>query len=134
MVGDYFTKPLQGGLFNKFRDRILNIQTDPPDVPTEDHRSVLGRDHLHATGQSHGQSLPVQSCATAQADQTQGTKKTHEMVARAGRQLDNEPNVHAVMVPMAQPIGGWHVTSMTGRSRSTLPKTMSPGDKEQAIV
>ena len=56
------------------------------------------------------------------------------MVARAGRQLDNEPNVHAVMVPMAQPIGGWHVTSMTRQSRSTLPKTMSHGDKEQAIV
>ena len=42
MVGDYFTKPLQGGLFNKFRDRILNTQNDPSTVPTEDHRSVLG--------------------------------------------------------------------------------------------
>ena len=90
---------------------------------------VLGRDHPYATGQSHGQSR-----VTAQADQTQGTKKTHKMVARAGRQLHNEPNVHAVMVPMAQPIGGWHVTSMTGRSRSTLPKPVSHGDKEQAIV
>ena len=51
-----------------------------------------------------------------QADQTQGTKKPHEMVAQAGSQLHNEPNIHAVMVPMAQPIGGWHVTSMTRRS------------------
>ena len=90
---------------------------------------LLGRDHLYMTGQSHGQSR-----VTAQANQTQGTKKTHEMVARAGRQLHNEPNVHAVMVPMAQPIGGWHVTSMTGQSRSTLPKPVSHGDKEQAIV
>ena len=54
MLGDYFTKPLQGGLFNKFRDRILNIQTDPSIVPPKDHRSVLGQDHSHATGQSHG--------------------------------------------------------------------------------
>ena len=123
MVGDYFTKPLQGGLFNKFRDRILNIQTDPLDVPTEDHRSVLGRDHLHATGQSHGESR-----ATAQDDQTQGTKKSHELVARSGSQGHNKPNVHAGMVPMAQPIGGWHVTSMTGRLRSTLPKQMSHGE------
>ena len=52
MVGDYFTKPLKGGLFNKFRDRILNIQADPLIVPLEDHRSVLGQDRLHGTRQS----------------------------------------------------------------------------------
>ena len=44
MLGDYFTKPLQGGLFNKFCDRILNIQADPSTVPIKDHRSVLGQD------------------------------------------------------------------------------------------
>ena len=44
MLGDYFTKPLQGGLFTKFRDRILNLQADPLTVPIEDHRSVLGHD------------------------------------------------------------------------------------------
>ena len=90
---------------------------------------MLGRDHLHATGQSHGQ-LHM----TAQHDQTQGTKNPHEMVARAGSQLHNKPNVHAVMVPMAQPIGGWHVTSMTRQSRSTLPKQVTHGYKEQEIV
>ena len=56
MIGDFFTKPLQGGLFIKFRDRILNPQTDPSTVPIEDHRSVLGQDHSHATGQSRGES------------------------------------------------------------------------------
>ena len=96
MVGDYFTKPLQGGLFNKFRDRILNTQNDPSTVPIEDHRSVLGRDHLHATGQSQ---------ATAQHDQTKGTKMPHQTMVRSGSQLHNKPNVHAVMVPMSQPIG-----------------------------
>ena len=28
MVGDYFTKPLQGSLFKKFRDQIMNIQDE----------------------------------------------------------------------------------------------------------
>jgi hypothetical protein len=37
MVADYFTKPLQGALFYKFRDQILDV------VPMDDadHRSVL---------------------------------------------------------------------------------------------
>ena len=112
MIGDYFTKPLQGGIFTKLRDRILNIQTDPSDVPTEDHRSVLGQRGPHATEQSQGQSR-----VTAQADATQGANKSHELVTQANRERHDKPNVHAVMVPMAQPIGGWHVTSMTGRSR-----------------
>ena len=110
MIGDYFTKPLQGGIFNKLRDRNLNIQTDPSDVPTEDHRSVLGQKGPHATEQSKGQLR-----ATAQADATQGANQSQELVTQAKRH--DKPNVHAVMVPMAQPIGGWHVTSMTGCSR-----------------
>jgi hypothetical protein len=42
MLADYFTKPLQGSLFIKFRNRILNI--DPSDIPEDDTsgpRSVL---------------------------------------------------------------------------------------------
>ena len=70
MVGDYFTKPLQGGLFNKFRDCILNIQADPSIVPLEDHRSVLGRDWLHGTRQSHG---GVAGDSTSRPDQVSQT-------------------------------------------------------------
>ena len=44
MLSDFFTKPLQGSIFRKFRDRILNV--DPEHKPTcnhvLDHRSVLG--------------------------------------------------------------------------------------------
>ena len=54
MLGDYFTKPLQGGLFLKFRGRILNIQADPLTVPLEDHRSVLGQDRSRVTEQLQG--------------------------------------------------------------------------------
>jgi hypothetical protein len=39
MVADYFTKPLQGELFYKFRDQIMGV--DPMDTITGDHRSVL---------------------------------------------------------------------------------------------
>jgi hypothetical protein len=38
MVSDYFTKPLQGTLFRKMRNLILNID---PDADGWDHRSVL---------------------------------------------------------------------------------------------
>ena len=77
MLGDYFTKPLQGALFNKFRDRVLNIQVDPSTVPFKDHRSVLGQQRSHATEQSHGQSL-----ATAQHDQTQCPRPANKMIVK----------------------------------------------------
>jgi Reverse transcriptase (RNA-dependent DNA polymerase)/Zinc knuckle len=39
MVADFFTKPLQGSLFKKFRDQIMNV--DPTANSMQDHRSVL---------------------------------------------------------------------------------------------
>jgi hypothetical protein len=39
MVADYFTKPLQGELFYKFRDQIMGVVS--MDTVTGDHRSVL---------------------------------------------------------------------------------------------
>ena len=40
MRADFFTKPLQGALFQKFRNDIMNV--DPATVSFQDHRSVLG--------------------------------------------------------------------------------------------
>ena len=120
MLGDYFTKPLQGGSFNKFRDCILNIQTDPSIVPPEDHRSVLGQDPLHATGQSQGQ-LQV----TVQYNLTKCPKPVDKTLGRSERQSSNKQNVHAVMQPMSQPVGAWHVTSMTRQSRLAMTNPMS---------
>ena len=77
---------------------------------------LLGREHSHATGQSQGQSH-----TTEQYEQTKATERPGQTT---GRPRDNQPNsqkVQSVMAPMAQPIGGWHVTSMTGRSRPTRP-------------
>ena len=42
MVADYFTKPLQGELFYKFRDQIMGVV--PMDSIHSDHRSVLDQD------------------------------------------------------------------------------------------
>jgi hypothetical protein len=39
MIADFFTKPLQGSLFRKFRDLIMNV--DPAVDNAQDHRSVL---------------------------------------------------------------------------------------------
>jgi hypothetical protein len=44
MNADFFTKPLQGVLFRKFRDRIMNIQNRvrfEPVKTASNHRSVL---------------------------------------------------------------------------------------------
>jgi hypothetical protein len=46
MVADFYTKPLQGSLFRRLRDMILNIKPDDGPASMEpiqlDHRSVLG--------------------------------------------------------------------------------------------
>jgi hypothetical protein len=49
MIADYFTKPLQGTLFRKFRDQIMNVDPALNDVP--DHRSVLRKveEDVHST-------------------------------------------------------------------------------------
>ena len=45
MIADYFTKPLQGSLFKKFRDQIMNIDQSKLPAPApksvQDPRSVL---------------------------------------------------------------------------------------------
>jgi hypothetical protein len=56
MIGDYFTKPLQGGLFYKFRDKILGLV--PMGTIIGDHRSVLDYD-LKAAPQGTGTKTDV---------------------------------------------------------------------------
>jgi hypothetical protein len=41
MLADFFTKPLEGSIFWKFRDQILNIHADPDPKINQDHRCVL---------------------------------------------------------------------------------------------
>jgi hypothetical protein len=42
MVADFFTKPLQGAQFKKFRDFIMNV--DHSTTSQQDHRSVLSKE------------------------------------------------------------------------------------------
>jgi hypothetical protein len=52
MLGDFFTKPLQGTPFRKFRDLIMNFKSDPPIPGSEDHRSVLEKQPVEPEGQT----------------------------------------------------------------------------------
>ena len=51
MLADFFTKPLQGKLFYRFRDGIMNIA--PESKFHSSHRSVLHDHHTHPGVQSH---------------------------------------------------------------------------------
>ena len=50
MIADFYTKPLQGSLFKKHRDWIMNVQTNQAHGVNEinhiRHRSVLGNNDL----------------------------------------------------------------------------------------
>ena len=84
------------------------------------HSQLLGQDHSHTTGQSHGQSQ-----GTIQYDRTTSPQPVDKMMVRSEAQPSNKQNVHAVIQPMSQPVGGWHVTSMTGQPRLTMTNPMS---------
>ena len=43
MIEDFFSKPLQGSLFRKFRDIIMNLEDWYQPKNMWDHRSVLGK-------------------------------------------------------------------------------------------
>ena len=47
MLADYFTKPLQGSIFKKFRNMIMNYQGDPARSTSQDPRSVLGNEDMN---------------------------------------------------------------------------------------
>ena len=44
MIADFFTKLLQGHKFVRFRDQILNVQTEPDITAISAQRSVLGNE------------------------------------------------------------------------------------------
>jgi hypothetical protein len=76
MVADYFTKPLQGALFYKFRDQIMGLV--PMDTILGDHRSVLDK-----------KSPPARNLSTAREDARQNdarkkAKTSHDVKSPAG--------------------------------------------------
>jgi hypothetical protein len=69
MVADYFTKPLQGDLFYKFRDQIMGVV--PMDTITGDHRSVLDVE-------SDDRSSPKKTIAPPQRAHASSKATTHQ--------------------------------------------------------
>jgi hypothetical protein len=60
MIADFFTKPLQGTLFQKFRNFIMNC--DPLINSPQDHRSVLGKTEMQRRpngGRADGANITV---------------------------------------------------------------------------
>ncbi|KAI2491042.1 Reverse transcriptase (RNA-dependent DNA polymerase) [Fragilaria crotonensis] len=54
MIADYFTKPLQGALFLKMRNEIMNINPDHVNYALEDCRSVLNMADGNSYGMTNG--------------------------------------------------------------------------------
>ena len=73
---------------------------------------LLGPDQSHATAQSHGESHTPSS-----HDQKFPLKPTHKMTGNRTTQTATTTKVHTVMTPMSQPLGSWHMTSMTDQPR-----------------
>jgi hypothetical protein len=68
MVADYFTKPLQGALFTKLRNIIMNINPDHLDYSLEDCRSVLNL----AAGNSGQADKPVEGTRESKKIRSRG--------------------------------------------------------------
>ena len=76
MLGDYFTKPIQGATFRKFRDAIMDCHFVRSDVHLSNHRSVL--DPKCANAQSHTTALrltKIQSEGVKELTQSEGMNK-----------------------------------------------------------
>ena len=76
---------------------------------------MLGQGRSHATDQSQGQSQ-----MSMDHDQANYLKPAKKMMEPMTKQATSKQNVPTGMTPMSQPVGGWHVTSMTGRAKSTM--------------
>ena len=73
MLADYFTKPLQGATFRKFRDTIMNCHFGHSDGHPSDHRRVL--DPERANAQLHSTVLRLPQIESAGLDRIP-TKKS----------------------------------------------------------
>jgi hypothetical protein len=72
MVADYFTKPLQGELFYKFRDLIMGVV--PMDTITGDHRSVLDDKSSHPSSSGKINKISPKVISNAQPERATATK------------------------------------------------------------
>ena len=86
MLPDYFTKPLEGATFRKFRDAIMNCHFVRSDVHPSDHRSVLEPECANA--QSHGTILrlpQIESAGAKELTQPKGMKTLTQQQEKDGK-------------------------------------------------
>jgi hypothetical protein len=74
MVADFFTKPLQGELFYKFRDQIMGVV--PMDTITGDHRSVLDDESNHTVPSDKPKNVYPKATSIAKPKRTQVSIRT----------------------------------------------------------
>jgi hypothetical protein len=87
MLADYFTKPLQGSSFQKFRNQIMNLKdSDPVSKVAQDHRSVLGG-QSKATTNTTGNiaNIPTTSARKLPGPQTVRRRIRDEIADRTAR-------------------------------------------------
>ena len=92
MLADYFTKPLQGATFRKFRDAIMNCNLVRPDVHPSDNRSVL--DLKRANSQSHTTALRLKQNQSEGAKELTQSEKTKELTQQHEKDKKNHSNSH----------------------------------------
>jgi hypothetical protein len=81
MVADYFTKPLQGELFYKFRDQIMGVV--PMDTISGDHRSVLDDKSSKPARSEKQKKVPPKVSMDAQPEGAQGVSMTTTQISWA---------------------------------------------------
>ena len=86
MLADYFTKPLQGATFCKFRNTIMNCHFGHSDVHLSNHRSVLDRERANAQSHSTVPRLPqIESVGRKALTQSKGMKMLTQQQEKVGK-------------------------------------------------
>ena len=106
MNRDFFTKPNQGSLFCKFRDRIMGLI--PPESPEQNHRSVLESDnrdgeHVWAKLTKNTQSgeLHVSTSKIGKLSYADVVKAGNRICSSEGDDLRKSPEVDLRQAPVS---------------------------------
>ncbi len=91
MLADYFTKPLQGSSFRKFRNEIMNISDDSAQIMSLDRRSVLSK-------QSKPKTSTTGRNPTTSAQRQPGPLVVKRSIANELRAARHWPNGHHVIL------------------------------------
>jgi hypothetical protein len=89
MLVDFFTKPLQGSTFRKFRNQIMNLDTNSAHVMSTDHRSVLSKHQSNQTKTKLSMNETKQTKATTSLRIAPGPQVAKRMIKNELRGMAN---------------------------------------------